>query len=269
VRAAVVIAASLAVAACSGAGDSAEPAETTAVAVPSTSTGTTTDDVASTPAPAAAPTSTAPEAPESTAPTTRAEPSPAAEVGVPGLDSDDAFCAAWSRWAGTYQVLLVSNAFGSSGPEALATLEVVAAPVLVAAAGAMVAAWPAEIAAERDVAEDGLLGPITRRLVVAREALVAAGADDAALGEIELAWLTALAARDPSTPDFVVELPDEIWTLVDTAAEDYASRLAPFAVDPSLTTDVETPLTLDYLAAECPDQGALSGQEIDPDATAP
>lgn len=195
------------------------------------------------------------------------EPVDVPEVGVPGLDSDDEFCAAWSRWAGTYQVLLVANAFGTGGPEALASMEVVAAPVLVEAAAAMVTVWPASIASERGVAADGLLGPITRRLTVARDALDAAGADDAMVDLIEAAWLAGLAERDPTTPEFGVDLPPEIWAVVDRAAADTAALVVPFADDPSLITDVETPLTEEYLAVSCPDQGTLSGQEIDPAAT--
>lgn len=189
------------------------------------------------------------------------------EIGVPGLDSDDAFCAAWSRWAGSYQVLLVSSAFGTGAPDDLAALEIVASSAVVTAFDSMLSAWPAELESERAVAADAYLGPITRRLAVAREALAEAGADDAAVAAIESAWLDSLGRRDPSTPDFAVELPDEVWVIVDAAAADFADRLVPFAVDPSLVTDVETPLTDDYLAVSCPDRGTLSGQEVDPGAT--
>lgn len=206
-------------------------------------------------------------APSTTAPIDLATPTASVselpEVGVPGLDSTDAFCAAWSRFAGSFQVVAVTAAFGSGPPEALASLEVAAAPTVGAAYEQLVANWPDELAPEADVVAQDFLGPFARRLAAAQESLLATGADSDIVGTIDAAWVAGLAGRDPSTPEFVVDLPDEVWAVVDAAAADFAGRLVPFGTDPSLVTDVDTPLTSAYLAVSCPDQGTLSGQEVD------
>ena len=185
------------------------------------------------------------------------------EVGVPGLDSDDEFCSSWSRFAGSFQVVAVTSAFGSGSPDQLAALEVAAAPTVTAAYEQLVGNWPAELAAEADLVADEFLGPFARRLEVARTALHDVGADDATIDTIEQAWLAGLARRDPTTPEFVVDLPEELWTVIDDAATTFSEQRVPFAQDPSLVTEVETPLTSEYLAVSCPDQGTLSGQEIE------
>lgn len=186
-----------------------------------------------------------------------------AEVGVPGLDSDDAFCASWSRFAGSFQVVAVTSAFGSGAPEQLAALEVAAAPTVTAAYDDIVASWPDELSSEADLALDDYFGPFARRLDVARQSLVDVGADDGSIEAISDAWLAGLAQRDPSTPEFVVDLPDELWAVIDAAAAEFSARRVPFGSDPSLVTNVDAPLTLQYLAVACPDQGTLSGQEVD------
>lgn len=185
------------------------------------------------------------------------------EVGVPGLDSDDVFCSAWSRFAGSFQVVAVTAAFGSGSSEQLAALEVAAAPTVTSAFEQLIENWPDELAPEADLVADEFLGPFARRLVVAREALSGVGADEATIAAIEQAWLAGLAQRDPSTPEFVVDLSDDAWALIDAAAVAFAQQRVPFNQDPSLVTDVQTPLTSEYLAVSCPDQGTLSGQEVE------
>lgn len=185
-----------------------------------------------------------------------------AEVGVPGLDSDDAFCASWSRYAGSFQVVAVTAAFGSGPPEQLASLEIAAAPTVTAAYEQLIANWPDELSSEAQIVADEFLGPFARRLEVARQALRDAGADDATIATIAEAWLAGLAQRDPTTPEFVVDLSDEIWQVIDEAAAGFSALRVPFQSDPSLVTNVETPLTSEYLAISCPDQGTLSGQEV-------
>ncbi len=187
-----------------------------------------------------------------------------AEVGVPGLDSEDVFCASWSRFAGSFQVVAVTSAFGSGEPEQLAALEIAASSTVTEAFDEMVANWPAELSSEEDLAIDEYFGPFVRRLEVARQALSDVGADDAAIDAISDAWLTGLSQRDPSTPEFIVDLPDEIWAVIDAAAAEFSSQRVPFGSDPSLVTNVEPQSTLAYLAASCPDQGTLSGQEVEP-----
>jgi len=185
------------------------------------------------------------------------------EIGTPGLDSEDAFCSSWSRFAGSFQVVAVTAAFGSGPPEQLAALEVVASPTVTTAYDDLLANWPDELADEEALVADEFLGPFARRLDVAREALDTIGADDATIAVISEAWLTGLAQRDPSTPEFVVDLSDDVWAAIDEAAAAFAAQRVPFGSDPSLVTNVVTPLTDEYLAVSCPDQGTLSGQEVD------
>lgn len=186
-----------------------------------------------------------------------------AEVGTPGLDSGDRFCSSWSRFAGSFQVVAVTAAFGSGPPERLAALEVAAAPTVTAAYDSLFEVWPVELEPERELVADRFLGPFARRLIEAAAALDAVGADDATIDTISEAWLAGLAQRDPSTPEFVIDLPPEAWATIDQAAEVFASQRVSFSTDPSLVTDVRTPLTDEYLAISCPDQGTLSGQEVE------
>jgi hypothetical protein len=267
---AAVLAAAVSMTACSRSGED--------LATPDVETTTTAPSPAVTSAPDAAggdDASDAPSTADTVAPATAATdatvPPPVtpisvvqvAEVGVPGLDSDDAFCASWSRYAGSFQVVAVTSAVGSGDSEHLAALEIAAASTVTEAFGEMAANWPAELSSEEELAIDDYFGPFARRLQVAQQALRDVGADDAALGAISDAWLTGLSQRDPSTPEFVVDLPDELWAVIDTAAAEFSSQRVPFGSDPSLVTNVEPEATLAYLAVSCPDQGTLSGQEVD------
>ena len=184
------------------------------------------------------------------------------ETGVPGIDADDAFCRSWSRFGGSFQVVAVNAAFGASDELRLATLEVVAAPTTTSAYTDLERAWPDELADEADAALDGVYGPFARRLTAARLALVDAGATDADLTAIDDAWVRALATRRPDDPEVVIDMPDELWLLVDTAAPAYLDEVGSWVDDESLVTDVEIPLTSAYLADNCPDQGVLAGQEV-------
>lgn len=186
-----------------------------------------------------------------------------AEVGTPGLDSDDAFCAAWSRFAGSFQVVSVTAAFGTGPPEDLAALEIAASPTVVGAYAELFDHWPDELAEEEELVADRFLGPFARRLDEARAALDATGAAESTVAVIEAAWLDGLARRDPSTPEFVVDLPDEVWDEIEEAADEFMRRRVGFGADPSLVTEADVPLTREYLAVSCPDQGTLSGQEVD------
>jgi hypothetical protein len=181
------------------------------------------------------------------------------EVGVPGLDSDEVVCRAWSRFGGSFQVLAVAASFGSGDPLAAAALEVIASPTVTAAYDDLIANWPDELAGEAEVAADGFFGPFNRRADRALAELEAGGADATAMETIVAAWESALAGRDPSQPEIVVELPGDVRALVDIAASELASQLVPIPSDPSLVTDVDVPLTEQYLADNCPDRGTLGG----------
>ena len=184
------------------------------------------------------------------------------DTGVPGLDADDLFCRSWSRFGGSFQVVAVNAAFGGSDGLRLATLEVVAAPTTTSAYADLSLEWPDELADEADAALDGVYGPFARRLAEARVALVDAGATQADLDAIDEAWVLALATRRPDDPEVVIDLPEELWLLIDEAAPTYLDTVGPWATDESLVTDVEIPLTNAYLSDNCPDQGVLAGQEV-------
>jgi hypothetical protein len=182
-----------------------------------------------------------------------------AETGVPGLDADDAFCAAWSRFGGSFQVIAVNAAFGDAPSE---TLETAASPTVTAAYVALGEHWPDEIADEREAALEGALGPFARRLAAASEALGGSGATDADLDALDTAWVGALAERDPEDPVLQLDLAPGLRTLVDAAAATYLEQVGAWAADESLVNDVEIPATNQYLADNCPDQGTLAGQEV-------
>lgn len=260
---AVVLVSSLIASACTRSGDDlAAPQQST------TTTSSSTTPAVSDTTPPAEPETTTSIAAETTNAPTLPPPRPTvtvvdlAEIGTPGLDSEDAFCSSWSRFAGSFQVVAVTAAFGSGPPEQLAALEVAAAPTVTTAFGDLLANWPEELAVEEELVADEFLGPFARRLDEARAALDAVGADEATIVSISEAWLAGLAQRDPSTPEFVVDLPDDVWATIDEAAVVFAAQRVPFGTDPSLVTNVVTPLTDEYLAVSCPDQGTLSGQEV-------
>lgn len=261
-RPAVVVLAVASLAACSG-GDDAAPVRDTA---------TTAVGVDDDPADSGVPSAPTEDAAQATAPprdgsapdddpTTTFAVVEVPETGVPGLDSPDAFCSAWSRFGGSWQVIQVAANFAPD-PSIVPALEVVAAPVVVRAYDTMFAAWPEQLADEREAVADGFFGPLARRAEVARDALVTAGASDADLDAIAAAWEAALAVRRPDEPVVRPELPDELWAVVDAAAADFDGRLVGFVADPSMLITVETPATDAYLATACPDQGSLTGAEV-------
>lgn len=184
------------------------------------------------------------------------------ESGVPGLDSDDLFCAAWSRFGGTWQVLLVGSTF-LDDPELVARWEVASAPLVVGAHSELFAQLPDELESERDALADGYFGVFERRALDARNALVGAGANGGDIAGLSEAWLAALESRDPATPNVDFVEPDALVGLVDVASFELLGRRSAFHLDPSLIVTVETPLTDAYLESNCPDQGTLAGGEID------
>jgi hypothetical protein len=237
-----LLAAALALAACSG-GDVDDGAATTTGGAVQTARADATDG-------SGAPDSTASASTRPTVP----------EVGVPGLESTDALCQAWSRFGGSFQVVAVAAAFGEGGPAAAAEVEVTAAPTVTRAYGDLLAAWPAELAAERDVVADDYLGPFARRAQRALDALIAAGATAVDLDAIAAAWEAALAERDPDDPALEVALDDRLDAIVRTAAADVAASAPPIPEDPELVVNAATPATDAYIESTCPDQGTLAGE---------
>jgi hypothetical protein len=178
---------------------------------------------------------------------------------VPGIDSADPFCRAWSEFAGTFQALT----FASAGPDpfSAARLEVVAAAAVVSSAQQLDADFPEQIADEREVFVDDVIGPFSRRAARALDELESAGL---APLEVELlgdAWLTALAESGLDDPEILVTLRAELDAAVETATAAFTANLPPIVADPSLITDAEAPATFDYLAGRCPDRGTLAGND--------
>ncbi len=148
-----------------------------------------------------------------------------AETGVPGLDSDDSFCSAWSRFGGSWQVLVQAGA--ALDPAEVARLEVVASALVEDAYNDVFAAWPAELETERDVVADGYFGAFRRRSDDAAFALSNAGATDDDRTRLATAWADALERYDPAAPAVDVAVPDELGPLVDTAAGAFAQQRVP------------------------------------------
>lgn len=250
----VGVAASVGLLGCSAADGDAEPAEG-----PTTTVGVADPPEVAVGADPSAPTGTS-DTSDTLSIAVTSESLPAVpEVGTPGLDSDDVVCRAWSRFGGSFQVVAVAAAFGAGDPDAVAALEVIASPTVTAAYDDLVTNWPDELEDEAEAVADGYLGPYARRADRALAALEAAGADAPTQETIVAAWETALAGRDPSDPEIVVVLPVDVQAIVDVAASALAAQVVPVPSDPSLVTDVDVPLTEQYLADNCPDRGTLGG----------
>jgi hypothetical protein len=186
------------------------------------------------------------------------------QTGVPGLDSDDRFCAAWSEFGGSWQVL-VQSAFEGDAAE-VGRLELIAAPLVTAAYDELFEAWPAVLASEREVVADAYFGAFQRRSLDALAALKGAGATDDELGRLGQTWRDGLVGYDPNVGGVAVTLGDDLEGLVATAADSFAAARVPFGDDPSMVITAETPLTDQFLATACPDQGWIVGQDVVEDA---
>jgi hypothetical protein len=243
--------------ACSGDDEDGDAAPTTVTAASpaaAATSGTTALGDESSPAP-----STAEGAARSTPAPTLAP----AETGVPGLDSEDAFCAAWSRFGGSWQLLVQAGAAGDPGH--VARLEVIASTVVQDAFGDVFSAWPAELETERDVVADSYFGAFQRRSADAAAALAAAGASDADVVALVQVWNMTLEEYDPATT-IAVDVPPELAPLVDQAAVTFTEQRVPLQQDPSMVITVDTPMTDAFLATACPDQGWIVGQDVVEDA---
>ncbi len=183
-------------------------------------------------------------------------------TGVPGLDSEDAFCSAWSRFGGSWQVLVVGSAF-LGDPDRVATWEIAASAVIAPAYDELLDTFPAELASEAEVVADGFFGALRRRSADAARSLADAGATEDTVQLLGDAWLDALARRDPFDPDLAFVVPEGLEAVVDEAAADFRTRRVEFHLDPSMSIGVSTPLTDAYLDSICPGQGTLTGREID------
>lgn len=254
-----------------GDGDIASPTAETFETVEATEplfsrSGDTSGSVA-TPVDTARPPSTGPSdvatASESTA-TTAAVPSSVSatvpDTGVPGIDSPDAFCRAWSEFAGSFQAL--AGAWSLGDPSAAARLEVAASAALVAAVTSLDENLPPELESER-AAVAALVEPLARRAAAADDALDAAGLSSSAIVALGEAWLEALSAAGVDDPTISIVVPSEVdETALAEAVAAFAAARPSITEDPSMITDVRVPQTEQYLIVNCPDQGTLGGNDV-------
>jgi len=202
---------------------------------------------------------TAPISDASDVPTTG--PSVVADTGVPGLDSDDAFCRSWSEFAGSFQAIALSAALAVD-PSQWARAEVAAASTIVAAVAGLQEHLPDELEPEREALAVGLVGPLARRAGEAIVALTAAGLTEAEIAAVGKVWLATLAATGLDEPIGDIVLDPDVADRFDGAVAAFAATRPSIVEDPALITDASTPLTNAYLADHCPDQGTLGGNDI-------
>lgn len=253
-RALIVTVAVLGLAACSNGGENTAPSSTPA---PDTATATT-EPAADTPV------TEPPDHSADDTTTTAATTSTIAQVsdtGVPGIDSDDVFCRAWSEFAGSFQVLAFASG-AAADPVTARRAELAAAPAVVAAVAALDAAMPDELADGRDAFVDGLLGPFTRRAERARTALADAGITDADIDALGRAWIAQLAEEGLQDPNIDPAIPAELATAFDAAVRAFSADVPGIVMDPSLATNANASAVLGYLATNCPDQGILAGVDV-------
>jgi hypothetical protein len=183
---------------------------------------------------------------------------PIPETGVPGIDSSDVFCRAWSEFAGSFQALALVSAIGD--PEAAYRLEVIAASSVKAAVDTMEVNLPAELEAERVALIADLAGPFFGRAVLAEADLLGAGIEPLVLRDL---WLDALTEAGVDDPELQVVVPGTIdAAALDSAVESFSNAQLTIVEDPALITDATIPLTEAYLAEVCPDGGILSGNDV-------
>jgi hypothetical protein len=181
------------------------------------------------------------------------------DTGVPGIDSTDIFCRSWSEFAGSFQALAGTWALGD--PTGAARSEVAASGVILGAATALDEHLPADLESER-ASVVALVEPLSRRADEARAELVAAGIAEEALDALGEAWLVALIDAGVDDPAIAVVVPSDVdGAAFETASAAFGAAKPPLTEDPSLITDVQTPLTDQYLIANCPDQGTLGGND--------
>jgi hypothetical protein len=178
---------------------------------------------------------------------------------IPGLDSDDAFCLAWSRFTGTFQVLSVPSAFGLIDDVELARREMIASALITEAGAELVDSLPAQAATEAGQVADGLVGPMRDRSAEAVDALRVAGASDQDIADLRSIWLTGLEGYDWAGLELDLAIDAGLSALVDRAVEVFEQGRPRWWDDTALDVDVAIPLTLGYAIENCPDAGALAG----------
>ena len=199
-------------------------------------------------------------APDSTTTTTTSTIPLVSDTGVPGIDSDDAFCRSWSQFAGSFRAIGLVSAIRDV--DAGLRLEVIASDAVVAAIAGMGVALPAELEPERDTLLSEFAGPFGRRALKASAALTAAGLGRDGLELLTDVWLATLADVGIDDPSLDIDIPDGVdVAVIDEAATAFAASTPGIGDDPSLTTFTQIPLTDAYTFTNCPDGGTLSGND--------
>ena len=239
-------------AACSGGGDESAPPSTEVAAAPAPDDGDLfTESGSEEPAPVTG---------QDSAPVVESIP-PVPETGVPGIASDDAFCQAWSQYAGSVQAL--SLAWAAQPAAAAATLEVAASDAVTSAVAAMAAELPADIESNRDALTVDVPGPFLLRAERARQALVDAGATEVEIELLGDAWVEAIAAAGLDTEDVAVVVADDVEQKLSTAAGTFLDDTPSILEDPTLdTTEFDITPSLDFIFENCPDRGTLAGNDV-------
>ncbi|MEP1124886.1 MAG: hypothetical protein ABJH68_13465 [Ilumatobacter sp.] len=183
-----------------------------------------------------------------------------AETGVPGIESDDGFCRAWSTYAGSVQA--ISLAWALQAPVDAARLEVAATSALRAAVAQMADELPDEIESNRQALTVDVPGPFLARADRAGELLAEAGLDGDRIDALGVAWVEAITEQGLETESLTVDVPADSTEALDAAAEAFIAELPSVLEDPTLdTTEFDIGPSLEYITAACPDQGTLAGND--------
>ncbi len=184
-----------------------------------------------------------------------------AETGVPGIESDDGFCRAWSTYAGSVQA--ISLAWAVQAPDDAARLEVAATAALAGAVAQMSDELPDEIESNREALTVDVPGPFLQRADRARALLAEAGLDDERIDALGEAWVAAITEQGLDTESLTVDVPADSVEALDTASRTFVAELPSVLEDPTLdTTEFDIGPSLDYISANCPDQGTLAGNDV-------
>ena len=120
---------------------------------------------------------------------------------------------------------------------------------------------PEELEPERTEFIVGYVGPMATRAGDARDALLAAGLEPLQVEALGTVWLETLEDVGLYTPIEHLPIDPAVTDAVEQAAVAFLAARPPIVEDPALITDAQVPRTLEYLAANCPDQGILAGSD--------
>ena len=186
---------------------------------------------------------------------------PVVETGVPGIDSDDAFCRAWSRYAGSVQA--ISLAWALQTPVDAARLEVAATDALSEAVDSMSADLPAEIEANRQALTVDVPGPFLRRADRARVLLIDAGLGEEQIADLGSAWVAAITEQGIESETLSIDVAPDAADALEAATGAFVDELPSVNEDPTLdTTEFDISPSLDYIFDTCPDRGTLAGNDV-------